>query len=121
MKKILLIEDDQFISDIYTTKLKSSGFEVEGASDVQEGIQKLKQSRFDLVLLDLILPNENGWTLFSEIQKDDTLRDLKIIVCSNLSQKEDIDKAIKMGAIKYLIKANYTPSEIVEEVKKTLS
>jgi DNA-binding response OmpR family regulator len=121
MKKILLIEDDKFISDIYSTKLKASGFSVETAVDLEESVRKLKASSFDLILLDLILPNQNGWDIFELIEKDDKMKDLKIIICSNLSQKEEVEKAMKMGAVKYLIKANYTPTEIVEEIKKVLS
>lgn len=121
MSKILLIEDDKFIIDIYTTKLKGSGFFVEAASSVEQGIQKLKEESFDLVLLDIILPNQEGWSIFEEIGKDEKLKDLKIIICSNLGQKEEVEKGTRMGAVKYLIKAHYTPSEIVEEIKKVLN
>jgi CheY-like chemotaxis protein len=72
------------------------------------------------MLLDIVLPRIDGWEILKEIKRDDKLKDLKVIILSNLSQKAEIDKGMALGAIKYLIKAHYTPSEVVEEIKKIL-
>jgi DNA-binding response OmpR family regulator len=120
MKKILLIEDDPFLVDIYSTRLKDSGLSVEVATDGQTGLRKLKENKFDLLVLDIVLPHINGWQILREIEKDERLQNLKIFVFSNLGQKDEVKKGLKMGVIKYFIKAHFTPKEIVEEIKKAL-
>jgi len=124
MKSILLIEDDPFLIDIYTTKLKEAGFSVEVATDGEQGLKKLAENKFDLLILDIVLPQIDGWEILEKVKsqqsKVKSLEDLKIIILSNLGQKEEVEKGIKMGAAKYLIKAHYTPSEVVEEIKQIL-
>ena len=124
MKTILLVEDDPFLIDIYTTKLKEGGFSVEVDTGGEEGLRKLRERSFDLLVLDIVLPRIDGWKVLEEIKnqglKNKNLKDLKIIVLSNLGQKEEVEKGLKLGAIKYLIKAHYTPSEVVEEIRKIL-
>jgi len=120
MKTILLVEDDPFLVEIYNTKLKEAGFSVIVANDGKEGLKKIKEKKPDLVLLDIVLPNINGWEFLKEVRRDDKLSDLKIIILSNLSQRDEINKGLELGAIKYLIKAHYTPSEVIEEIKKIL-
>lgn len=120
MKSILLIEDDPFLIDIYTTKLKESGFKVEVAKEGDEGLRKLKEKKFDLLILDIVLPKIDGWEILRKIKEEIKLKKLKIVVLSNLSQKEEVKKGLKWGAIKYFIKAHYTPKEIIEEIKKII-
>jgi DNA-binding response OmpR family regulator len=127
MKSILLVEDDPFLVDIYTTKLKEAGFEVEIANDGEESLRMIKQNNLqrtslwpDLLLLDIVLPRIDGWEILREIKKDDKLKDLKVMILSNLGQKSEVEKGLEMGATKYLIKAHYTPSEVVEEIKRIL-
>ena len=124
MKKILLVEDDPFLIDIYTRKLKKAGFGIVVAENGEEALKLLQQKVFDLVVLDIVLPQVDGWTILREIkelkQKNKSLENLKIIILSNLSQKEEVEKGLKLGASKYLIKAHYTPSQVVEEIKKIL-
>ena len=118
MKKILLVEDDSFLIDIYTTKLKAAGFTVEVVKDGEAALPTLlKTSQFDLLLLDIVLPHVDGWEILKMIQKEKTLSGLKIIVLSNLGQKDEVAKGLKLGATKYLIKAHHTPSEVVAEIK----
>jgi DNA-binding response OmpR family regulator len=121
MKQILLVEDDPFLIDIYTTKLKEVGFDVEVVNNGEEAFLKIKELKPDLLILDIVLPQIDGWEILREIRKDDTLKNLKVIILSNLGEKTDVEKGIGLGAIKYLIKAHYTPSEVVEEIKKTLN
>ncbi|MDD2696802.1 MAG: response regulator [Candidatus Pacebacteria bacterium] len=120
MKSILLIEDDPFLIDIYTTKIKESGFGVEVATDGEQAIKKIEELKPDLVILDIVLPEVDGWEILRRIKSELKLEDLKVIILSNLGQKEEVEKGIKLGAVKYLIKAHYTPSQVVEEIKKIL-
>lgn len=124
MKNILLIEDDPFLIEIYTTKLKEVGFSVEVATDGEQGLRKLAEKKFDLLLLDIVLPQIDGWEILEEIRKQKkenrNLEGLKIVILSNLGQKEEVEKGIKFGAERFLIKAHYTPSEVVNEIKQVL-
>ncbi len=119
-KKILLVEDDSLIVEIYTTRLKEAGFEIESEIDGEGAIRKLKEKEFDLVLLDIVLPNLTGFEFLERIRNKEKLKNVKVLILSNLGQKTDVERAERLGAIKYLIKANYTPSEVVEEIKKIL-
>lgn len=118
MKKILLVEDDPFLIDIYTTKLKEAGFEVKVVEDGERVLPSLKENAPDLLVLDIVLPNVDGWEILKSIQNENSLKKLKIVVLSNLGQKAEVEKGLKLGATKYLVKAHYTPSEVVAEIKK---
>jgi len=120
MSSILLIEDDPFLVDIYVTQLKGAGYKVEVASDGEAALSKIKELKPDLLLLDIILPKIDGWELLKTIKRDDQLKNLKVIILSNLGQKEEVEKGFDFGVIKYFIKAEYTPKEVVEEIKKIL-
>ena len=121
MKKILLIEDDSFIIDIYITKLKEVGFSVQSAVNGEEALVKIKQSRPDLVLLDIVLPQVTGFEFLQEIKSIPELKNVPVIVLSNLGQKKEVEKGLDLGAVKYLIKAHYTPTEVVEEIRAVLN
>lgn len=128
MKSILLIEDDHFLIDINTTKLKKEGFAVEVATDGETALRKLKEHNEsagalwpNLVVLDIVLPKIDGWEILQEIKKDDKLKNIKILVFTNLGQKAEVEKGLSLGAVKYLIKAQYTPSQMVKEIKKILT
>jgi DNA-binding response OmpR family regulator len=118
MKSILLVEDDPFLIDIYTTKLKEEGFAVEVADDGEEVMAKIAEVKPDLMLLDIVLPNVNGWEILRRVKKDATTKDLKIIILSNLAEKEEVEKGMSFGANKYLVKAHYTPTEVIKEITK---
>lgn len=118
MKTILFVEDDPFLIDIYSAKLKEAGFEIEIAKDGEECLAKVKEKKPDLIVLDIVLPKISGWEVLKEIKKDRNLKDLKIIIFSNLGQKNEVEEGLRMGAAQYLIKAHYTPSEVVREIKK---
>jgi DNA-binding response OmpR family regulator len=124
MKKILLVEDDPFLIDIYQKKLKDSGFKIEVAKDGEKALEILKEKNFDLMLLDIVLPKIDGWKILEEIremkkEKKD-LEKMKIVIWSNLGEKEDVKKGLSLGATSYLIKANFIPSEVVREIEKLL-
>lgn len=125
MKSILLVEDDPFLIDIYSSRLKLSDFEVTVAPDGEVAIQKLKEKVPDVVLVDIVLPKMDGWQVLEEIKKmkieePQKYENMKIVILSNLDQKEDIEKGLALGAVKHLIKAHYTPSEVVTEIENLL-
>jgi len=120
VKTILLIEDDPFLIDIYTTKLKESGFKVEVATNGEEGIIKAQETKPNLIVLDIVLPQIDGWEILKEIKANPNLKKIPVVILSNLGQKSEVEKGIKLGAVKYLIKAHFTPSEVIEEIKKVL-
>lgn len=119
-KSILLVEDDPFLVDIYSTKLKEVGFSVEVAENGEITLKKIRERMPDLLVLDLVLPRVDGWEILKEIKTDPALAKIPVVILSNLGQKSEVDKGLSMGAVKYLIKAHYTPSEVIEEIKKIL-
>ena len=119
-KKILLVEDDPFLVDIYSKKLQQFGFEVVCANSGGKALELFTRNVFDLVLLDIVMPDIDGWKILSEI-KESPANKAKVIIFSNLGQKAEVERGLQMGADKYLIKANYTPSEVVEEVRKIIN
>ena len=116
MKKILLIEDDLLLVDIYSTKLKQSGFEVFVEQSGEKALAAAEEQQPDLVLLDIVLPHIDGWDILHNLRASKKLKGARIVILSNLGQKEEIAKGLALGAAKYLIKAHYTPSEIVQEI-----
>ena len=120
MKSILLVEDDPFLIDIYTTKLKESGFSVGIAEDGDDCLRKVKESPPDILLLDIVLPRVNGWEILRKIKQDEKLKQIEVIILSNLGEKDEVEKGMKMGAARYLVKAHYTPTEVIKEIKKII-
>jgi len=119
-KKILVVEDDKFLRELISRKLISEGYNVIEAVDGEEGIKKIKTEKPELILLDLILPGIDGFQVLSETKKDPSLVSIPVIILSNLGQREDVEKGLKLGAVDYLIKAHFTPGEIVEKIKVIL-
>lgn len=119
-KKILIIEDDKFLRELIDRKLEREGYETSEAVDGEEGFKKIKTETPDLVLLDLILPGIDGFEVLSKMKDDVAVSQIPVIILSNLGQKEDVDRGLKLGAIDYLIKAHFTPGEIIEKVRSAL-
>ena len=117
LKKILLIEDDKFLRELMSKKLLNLEFEVETAADGETGLAKIKEVKPDVVLLDLILPGMNGFEVLEKAKSDPETASIPVIILSNLGQAEDIDKGLKLGAADFLVKAHFTPQEIVEKMK----
>jgi len=120
-RKILLVEDDKYLIDIYTTELKKAEFVVKNALNGKEALNEINKIKPDLLVLDIIMPEVDGWQVLRKIKEKAEFKNLNIIVLSNLSQKEDIEKALKSGATKYFVKTHFTPSKVVEEIKKILN
>ncbi len=119
-KTILIIEDDKFLRELIAQKLTKEGYNISEAIDGEEGIKKIESEKPDLVLLDLILPGIDGFEVLSKMKENPNLSSIPVIILSNLGQKEDVEKGLKMGAVDYLIKAHFTPGEIIEKIKSVL-
>ena len=118
--KIILVEDDPFICEMYALKFKSfCQFLV--AKDGVEGLEMIRQEKPDLVLLDIILPRLDGFEVLKEMKKDLSLKHIPVLLLTNLGQKKNVKEGLRLGALDYIIKAHYTPSEVVEKVKAVLS
>ena len=119
--KVLIAEDDTFLASAYKLKLGKAGYEIELASDGDEALMKLGSFRPDVILLDLVMPNKDGFTTLEEIKADDSIKDIPVIVASNLGQQEDIDKAMKLGATDYVIKSDLSMNEVIEKIQKAVA
>ncbi len=119
MKSILLIEDDSFLSNIYVIKLEEAGFEVDTLLEGERAIETIKNKKPDLILLDIVLPDISGWEILEKIKNDSEIKS-KVIIISNLGQKDEKEKGMELGADHYLVKAYYTPTELVGEIKKII-
>ncbi len=118
-KKIVLIaEDDTMISTMYKTKLEASGFEVIQAVNGGDALKIAQAEKPDILLLDIIMPQLDGFSVMEELGKNDKTKKIPVIFLTNLGTEEDIDKGKKLGAVDYIVKANLTPTEVVEKVKK---
>ncbi|HEB13700.1 MAG TPA: response regulator [candidate division CPR3 bacterium] len=120
MSKILLVEDDPLLIDIYTTKFKEYDFEVQVENDGAKVVEQVKKFKPDLVVLDIVLPHMDGWDILRQIRNDKQLRKTKILILSNLGQKDEVDRGMGLGVMKYLIKADYTPTQVADEIQKLL-
>ena len=120
-KKILLVEDEDFIRELYVRQLTKAGFQVKSAVDGQSGLNLLKSEAFDLLLLDIMLPGMNGLQLLREFKTQNPNSKMITILLTNLGQEAVIKEGFELGAQAYLIKASYTPDQVVNEVKNALS
>jgi DNA-binding response OmpR family regulator len=121
MKKILIIEDEKILSEMYKFKLNKEGFEVFSAIEVDEGIELAKQNKPDLVVLDILLPKESGINYLIKTKVMDDLKSIPVLVLSNFDDNETKSDAFKYGAKDYLIKSNHDPKEIVVRIKELLN
>jgi DNA-binding response OmpR family regulator len=120
-KKILLVEDDPYIAEVYIAYLRNAGFEVVLAEDGEKGIQKAKETHPALILLDLLLPKMNGFEVLQTLKNNPELKNIPVIITTNLTDDESIKKAFSMGAIDYIVKVNTDANEIIQKIKNTLS
>lgn len=119
-KKILLVEDDVLLRDMYSAKFGREGYDVHKAENGSEGVKMARELKPDVILLDIIMPKMDGFAALKELRKKAETKDIPVILLTNLGQDQDIEKGKKLGADDYFIKANHTPTEIVEKVKALL-
>ncbi|MBU1163963.1 response regulator [Patescibacteria group bacterium] len=119
-KKILIVEDEAFLLDLYQAKLVKEGFEVVTCINGEEGIACVIDHSPDLILLDILMPKVDGFGLLEEIKKLPGTKKIPVIIFSNLSQKEQIDKGLKLGAASYIVKTSVTPAQLAQKLKDFL-
>jgi DNA-binding response OmpR family regulator len=119
--RVLIIEDDRFLLKILMMKFQAEGFDVRGAADGEGGLRQMLEVPPDLVLLDLILPQMNGFEVLAEMKTHSQTRDIPVVVLSNLGQDEDIRRVLDLGALEFLVKSNLSIMEVVAKVKEVFA
>lgn len=119
-KKILIVEDDRYISKMYQLKLSLEGYEVEVAENGRQGVDKVKEFMPDIMLLDLLMPELDGFEVLKIVKGDEATKNIPVLIMSNLGQEDHIQKGMGMGAVGYIVKSQYTPSKVVETIKQVL-
>lgn len=120
MKKILLVEDEPALQESFKIAFAGKEYELVQALDGEEGLARMRAEKPDLVLLDLVLPKKHGFEVLKEMRSDAALKNLPVIVLTNLENSEDVEKALELGATTYLVKANYSLEEVVQKVEEAL-
>lgn len=118
--KILIIEDDRYISKMYQLKLSLEGYEVQVAENGREGADKIKEMMPDIILLDILMPELDGFEVLKIAKSDEATKKIPVLIMSNLGQEDHIQKGMQMGAVGYIVKSQYTPSKVVEKIKETI-
>lgn len=119
-KKILIVEDDEMIASMYKTKLEQEGLVVLMANNGAQGLSMAMSQSPDLVLLDIIMPQLDGFTVLQELRSSLKMKTTPIIMLTNLGTDEDKKKGSEYGATDYLVKASLTPTQVSEAIKKYL-
>jgi DNA-binding response OmpR family regulator len=120
MKKILVAEDDKFLSKAYKVKLTKAGFDVQLALDGNEALTILKTFTPDLILLDLMMPVKDGFAVLAELKANPAWKNIPVIVASNLGQKEDVDKSKQLGAVDFIIKSDLSLENVIKKINALL-
>jgi len=116
-KKILLVEDEEILAEMYQEKLTQSGFEVVLAGDAEEGFDLAKREKPDLVILDILLPKGDGISFLENLRNDSETAKISVVALSNYSGGEIKERAFKLGVLDYLLKTDYTPQELIDKIK----
>ncbi len=120
-EKVLLIEDEEVIIEMYKIRLEKAVYEVQVARNGAWGLKVACQEKFDLIIMDMVMPAMNGYEMLEKIKKNKVCKNKPIIVLSNSAQDNDIDKAKKLGATSFFLKSSITPAKLVKEVKNLLN
>jgi len=119
--KILLVEDDSFLLGMYASKFEMENFKVVMAEDGEKALKLALKEMPDIILLDIILPKVNGFEVLGRLKANTATAGIPVLLLTNLSQKDEIEQGLKIGAEDYLIKAHFMPSEVVDKIKKVLN
>ncbi|NCF75390.1 MAG: response regulator [Xanthomonadaceae bacterium] len=119
-KKVLLIEDDEMLLDMYNLKFLESGFDVVKARNGLDGYESAKKNNPDIILLDIILPQMDGFAVMEKLKQNKNTKNIPVFFLTNLKQEEDVERGKKLGAAGYLVKATLTPTQILKKVKEFL-
>ncbi len=120
MKKILLVEDDQFLSSILAGSFRNAGYEVLCAYDGDSAVAFAIERHYDVMLLDILLPGKDGFEVLAAVKGMAATKDFPVIVISNLSDPKTVERMMQGGAASYVVKAHTTPESLLEEIKKVL-
>jgi DNA-binding response OmpR family regulator len=118
--KILIIEDDLFLLGMYATKFELEGLTVFTADTGEKGLTISSKEKPDVILLDIILPGIDGFEVLKALKSDKNTKNIPVILLTNLSQKNEVERGLSLGAVDYLIKAHFMPSEVVDKIKKII-
>ena len=120
MARIIIIEDDPILSRMYEQAFTFERHEVDVAHDGKEGLEKIAKNPPTVILLDVMMPVMNGFETLEKLKADPTTKNIPVIMLTNLSEQNDAEMALAHGAVKYIIKGNYNPKQVVEMVKEIL-
>lgn len=118
--KILIVEDDQFLRDLFVMKLKKEKAVVVESDNGEDALKKIKSEMPDLVLLDIVLPKMDGFAVLKKIKDDAAINKIPVILLTNLGQDFDVERGLKLGAAAYIIKAHFTPGGIVQKIQEII-
>lgn len=117
---IVIIEDDVFLAKMYEKKLQLEGFEVRVAFNAEEGFKLCLEFKPELLILDLLLPGISGWELLETLKENKKTETIPVLILTNLSKEEQVKRGLSLGAVDYLVKVNWLPSEVIAKVKEIL-
>lgn len=121
MPKILYIEDEQILREVYKEEFKNEGIDIETASDGEEGLTKVQEIKPDLILMDINMPKMDGITVLKKIKQNELTKHIPVIMLTNQSEeKPESEIAIKMGAVSYMVKAESNPKQVVDKAREVL-
>jgi DNA-binding response OmpR family regulator len=117
---VLLVEDDVFLVEIYQKKFEMENFKVSVAANGEKGLAEAKKKLPDIILLDILMPKMDGFAVLEHLKEDNNTKNIPVILLTNLGQKDDVERGLAEGAVDYLIKTHFKPSEVVDKVRKVL-
>jgi len=120
-QKILLVEDDGFLASIYSQKLELEGYDVNFATNGEDGLRLAQKDHPDLILLDLLMPKMDGFEVLEKLKASETTSTIPVLVLTNVGSREDVERCIRLGAVGYVIKAHSLPHETVKRVREILA
>ena len=120
--KVLIVEDDKFLSELISTKLDKEGFSINLAGDGETALKKAEEFKPEIILLDIMLPGMDGFEVLEKLKShsDTNLKNTPVIILSNFGQESKVERGLQLGAVDYLVKANFTTGEIVAKIKEVL-
>ena len=118
---VLLVEDDNFLAQIYKKRFELAGYKVTLAENGEVGLVEVKKKRPDIILLDILMPLMDGFAVLVQLKENPDWATIPVVMLTNLGQKEDVEKGFALGAEDYLIKAHFKPSETVAKVQAILA
>ncbi len=119
-KKILIVEDDRSLQNALVEMIGRENFEVTSAFDGEEAMEKLKEEKPDLILLDIILPKKNGYEVLEEIKKGEEIKNIPVLILTNLEDIDDVQKALDLGATTFMVKSDFSLKDVLEKIKVAL-